>query len=136
MRLFGVCQRHRTREVHGKEMYDFTEACSQIMAEINQLLQTHDPPILVALDGGSGAGKSTLASLLAHEVHSVVVQLDDFFSANIPDREWDRRSVQEKVRDVFDWNRLRTDALEPLLANQTARWYPCDFAAGSSQKHP
>jgi uridine kinase len=111
-------------------MHDFTEACSQIRAEINRLLQTRHPPILVALDGGSGAGKSTLATLLESEVHAVVIQLDDFFSANIPDWEWDTRSVREKARDVFDWSRLRTEALEPLLANQTARWYPFDFAAG------
>jgi uridine kinase len=106
-----------------------TEASAKIVAAINRIL-THHSPILVALDGGSGAGKSTLASLLANEVDSVVVQLDDFFSANIPDWEWDSRSVQEKVRDVFDWNRLRTNAIEPLLANQTARWYPFDFGAG------
>jgi uridine kinase len=110
-------------------MPGLTEASAQIVAAINRML-THHSPILVALDGGSGAGKSTLASLLAREVDSVVVQFDDFFSANIPDWEWDSRSVREKVRDVFDWNRLRTDAIEPLLANVTAIWHHFDFAAG------
>ena len=129
-------------------MYDFTEACSQIMAEINRLLQTHQPPILVAVDGGSGAGKSTLASVLGQQVDAVIVQIDDFFSASIPDWEWDARSVQERVRDIFDWKRLRIDALAPLLANQVAKWDPLDFAAGlrpdgtyalsqqAVQKHP
>ena len=111
-------------------MHDFTEACSQITAEIDRLLQTRHPPILVALDGRSGAGKSTLASVLGQKVEAVIVQIDDFFSANIPDWEWDTRSVQERVRAVFDWKRLRTDALEPLLANQVAKWYPFDFVAG------
>jgi adenylylsulfate kinase-like enzyme len=58
-----------------KMMFDFEEACSQIMVEIDHILITRRPPILVALDGGSGAGKSTLASMLAQKVDSAVVQL-------------------------------------------------------------
>ena len=111
-------------------MFSLVEACSQILISINHISQTCHSPILVALDGGSGAGKSTLASMLEQETDSVVVQLDDFFSANIPDWEWDVRSIPERARDVFDWQRLRTDALEPLLASKTARWHPFDFAAG------
>jgi uridine kinase len=68
--------------------------------------------------------------VLGQKIEAVIVQIDDFFSANILDWEWDARSVQERVRDVFDWKRLRTDALEPLLANQVATWYPFDFVAG------
>lgn len=111
-------------------MFGLVEACSQILIAINRLSQTCQPPILVALDGGSGAGKSTLASMLEQEIDSVVVQLDDFFSANIPDWEWDARSIPERARDIFDWQRLRNDALEPLLASKTARWHPFDFVAG------
>ena len=106
------------------------EACSQILVEINRLLQTRHPPILVALDGGSGAGKSTLAAMLERQVDSVVVQIDDFFSAGIPDWEWDARSISERARDVFEWQRLRSEALEPLLIRKIARWHPFDFAAG------
>ena len=106
------------------------EACSQIMIEVNRLLQTGHSPILVALDGGSGVGKSTLAGMLARQVDCVVVQLDDFFSAGIPDWEWDTRSIRERASDVFEWHRLRSEALEPLLARQIARWHPFDFAAG------
>jgi para-aminobenzoate synthetase len=111
-------------------MPEFSAACSQIAAAVNRLRQTRPSPLLVALDGGSGAGKSTLAARLAQELDSVVVQLDDFYAAQIPDWEWEIRSVQERAREVFDWQRLRTDALEPLLAGQTAKWYPFDFAAG------
>jgi uridine kinase len=61
---------------------------------------------------------------------AVVVPLDDFFAAHIPDWEWDTRSVAQRAQDVFDWQRLRAQALEPLLASQSARWHPFDFAAG------
>ncbi len=113
-----------------KKMFDLAEAYSQIMVAINRTLLTHHSPILVALDGGSGAGKSTLASMLEQEIDSVVVQSDDFFAANIPDWEWDERSIPQRAKDVLDWQRLRTDALEPLLASKIARWHPFDFAAG------
>ena len=91
---------------------------------------------IIIVTGRPAAGKSTLASMLEQEVDSVVVQSDDFFSAHIPDWEWDVRSVPERARDVLDWPRLRTDALEPLLASKTARWHPFDFAAGLRSDGP
>jgi para-aminobenzoate synthetase len=111
-------------------MFDLAEACFQIVVAINRTLPTHDSPILIAVDGGSGAGKSTLAYSLEQEIDAVVVPSDDFFSAHIPDWEWDVRSIPERARDVLDWQRLRTHALEPLLVSKTARWHPFDFAAG------
>jgi para-aminobenzoate synthetase len=113
-----------------QKMFDLSEACSQIVAAINQLAQGRQFPILVALDGGSGAGKSTLASMLGRQLDCVVVQLDDFFAANIPDWEWDSFSMQERATKVFDWQRVRAEALEPLLARKAAKWHPFDFAAG------
>lgn len=111
-------------------MFELAEARSQIAAAINRTLQGHHSPILVVIDGGSGAGKSSLAFLLEKEIDSVVVPSDDFFSAHIPDWEWDARSIPERARDVLDWQRLRADVLGPLLAGKTARWHPFDFAAG------
>jgi uridine kinase len=100
------------------------------VGEIERSRQEHHSPVLIAIDGGSGAGKSTLAALLEREIDAVVVPLDDFFAAHIPDWQWDARSVAERAQDVFDWQRLRAQALEPLLAGQSARWHPFDFAAG------
>ena len=110
-------------------MSELAAACSQIVTAIRQIL-VHRSPILVALDGGRGAAKSTLAAMLEQKIESVVIPLDDFYSASIPDWEWDTRSIPERVRDVFDWARLRTDALEPLLAGRPARWFPFDFVSG------
>lgn len=88
-------------------------------------------PLVVALDGASGAGKSTLAGLLAaRNAHIVVVPLDDFFAADIPDGAWATRSPAERLQDVFAWARVRAEALEPLRAGQAARWHPFDFGAG------
>jgi len=87
-------------------------------------------PMLVALDGGSGAGKSTLARVLADALEAVVVPLDDFYAAGIPDRAWDAMTDPERLAQVFDWNRLRLEALEPLLAGRPASWQPFDFESG------
>src|SRR5215204_4509353 len=111
-------------------MLDLEKACSQIKDEIKDISQNYPSPILVALDGGSGSGKSTLAALLGKQMDCVIVQLDDFFAAHIPDWQWDSKSVAERVRDVLDWQRVRSEALEPLLAGQTARWHPFDFQSG------
>ena len=86
-------------------------------------------PIVVALDGKSGAGKSTLASLIAGDVHAAVIQVDDFFAANIPNAAWDGMPIEQRATDVFDWQRLRSEALEPLITGRAVRWYPFDFDA-------
>ena len=106
------------------------DAAQTILAEIARRTDHSQAPLLIALDGGSGAGKSTLATLLERQMDAVVVPLDDFFAAHIPDWEWDTRSVAQRAQDVFDWQRLRAQALEPLLASQSARWHLFDFAAG------
>jgi para-aminobenzoate synthetase len=84
----------------------------------------------VALDGGSGAGKSTLAAMLEKELDTALIPIDDFFAANIPDSKWDDFTVTEKLMYVFDWSRLRRDAIEPLLNSKPARWYAFDFQSG------
>jgi len=115
-------------------MQDFNEelliAGKKIVVQIQNLLSIKQAPIVVAIDGGSGAGKSTLASVINHEFDIVLIPLDDFFSANIPDSEWDKFTVAEKLKNVFDWNRLRNDVLEPLLAGKPAKWHAFDFQSG------
>ena len=115
-------------------MQDFNEelliAGKKIVVQIQNLLSIKQAPIVVAIDGGSGAGKSTLASVINHEFDIVLIPLDDFFSANIPDSEWDKFTVAEKLKNVFDWNRLRNDVLEPLLAGKPTKWHAFDFQSG------
>jgi uridine kinase len=106
-------------------------ACREIIATIEQLL-VHKNPIVVALDGGSGAGKSTLAASIASELKVALIPLDDFFSADIPNRQWDEFTIEQKLKHVCDWNRLRKDVIEPLLQGDSARWYAFDFASQCS----
>ncbi|HEU0292294.1 MAG TPA: hypothetical protein VFR47_06140 [Anaerolineales bacterium] len=102
----------------------------KIVVQIRGLLVRKGPPIVIALDGGSGAGKSTIASIIARKLHTALIPLDDFFSANIPDSQWDEFRVEEKLQNVFDWNRVRQQVLEPLLKGMPARWYSFDFQSG------
>ena len=102
-------------------------ALDTILAEIHRRMANGKRPFLVALDGGSGAGKSTLALLIAQELQAALIQGDDFYAAHISDAEWDTRTPEQKAADAIDWQRLRTEALEPLLAGKPAQWHPFDF---------
>ncbi len=93
--------------------------------EIHQLLK-HKNPVLVALDGRSGTGKSTIAQAIASRVEGGIVLGDDFYSGGNDDA-WQELSAAEKVEKVIDWQRMRTQALEPLLAKRQASWHPLDF---------
>ena len=106
------------------------DACTKVIAAIRQLLSCQPGPIVVALDGGSGAAKSTLALLIENQVNAALIQVDDFFAADIPDSHWDEFSVEERLKYVFDWRRLRESAIEPLLAGEPAKWYAFDHESG------
>jgi uridine kinase len=102
----------------------------EVIAEIRRLLSSQCAPIVVAVDGGSGAGKSTLAAWIADRLDVALIPLDDFFAADIPDPQWDRFTVEERLAHVFDWERMRRDAIEPLLGRGPARWQAFDFTSG------
>lgn len=65
------------------------DAARQVNEAIRSLLARKGSPVVVALDGGSGAGKSTLAHSVRETFGGVIVPLDDFFSAQIPDHQWE-----------------------------------------------
>jgi len=106
------------------ECFDLAPACREVTAAIRRLAAARERPVLAALDGGSGSAKSTLARMIAAEVDGARVPLDDFYAA------WDKKAPRERVRDVFDWARLRAQALEPLLAGRRAAWQIFDFRSG------
>jgi para-aminobenzoate synthetase len=109
------------------------EHIKMITEAIQGLSKISSRPIVVAIDGASGSGKSTIAQFLCRQLPAVIVPLDDFFSADIPDDQWNKFSVQERLENVFDWNRVRAVALEPLRNNVPAQWHPFDFLAGIQQ---
>lgn len=104
-----------------------TEACATI---VEAIIQSDKVPLTVGFDGRSGAGKSTLVFQVAAETGAAIVPLDDFFTASIAHAEWDRMTVAARGRHVFDWARIRAEAIGPLRAGRTARWHPFDFDAG------
>jgi len=105
-------------------------AYERVIAEIRRVLSNRQTPVVVALDGGSGAGKSTLAALIERALDATVIPLDDFFSADIADERWDEFTVEEKLEHVFDWERMRDQAIAPLLEGRVARWHAFDFESG------
>lgn len=107
-----------------------TDACATIVAVATGATTSGQVPLVVAIDGRSGAGKSTLSSLVAEELCAAVVLLDDFFAASVPDADWDRMTVEERGANVFEWARIRSEAIMPLLAGGVARWHPFDFDSG------
>ncbi len=107
-----------------------SKACAKIVAAIQRRRQHASRPLVVALDGGSGAGKSTLAACVTERVDAAWIPVDDFYRADIPDHRWDDIPVDVRLDLIFDWQRLREDVIEPLLAGKCARWYAFDFVSG------
>ena len=87
-------------------------------------------PVVVALDGGSGAGKTTIAERLMRLTEVALVPLDDFYQTVIPESEWPYKTLEQRLNGVFDWSRVRREALEPLRAGRPGRWHAFDFMRG------
>lgn len=100
-------------------------ATDKIVFEISRLLKRKNP-VLVVLDGRSGTGKSTIAQAIASRVKGIIVVSDDFYSGGNDDA-WSGFSAKEKVDKGIDWQRMRAQVLEPLLAKKSASWHPLDF---------
>lgn len=110
-------------EVHGLD-----EGCAAIAAEARRAGRGRRP-VVIAIDGASGAGKSALAARVAEALEGALVPADDFFSAQLTDREWDVRTPEMRAGDAIDWTRLRAEVLEPLREGRAARWRGFDFSA-------
>jgi para-aminobenzoate synthetase len=109
-----------------KEYNDISSALKNMEKQISLLPK----PLIMAIDGGSGSGKTTIAKEIADTFNAIIIPLDDFFSANIPDSKWNDFTIEEKLGKVFDWDRLRKSALDPLLLGKQASWQAFDFESG------
>jgi para-aminobenzoate synthetase len=105
-----------------------------ILQEVERLRTKLCRPLIVALDGGSGAGKTTVAERLRRLLEIVIVPLDDFYQTVVPESQWPYKSVAERLQGVFDWSRVRRQALEPLRAGRPGRWHAFDFANGLGER--
>ena len=85
------------------------------------------PAVVVAIDGAGGSGKSALARELALLRDDVaVIEGDDFYR---PLKESTRAALTplEAVDLLFDWERLRDEALAPLVRGDEARFRRYDW---------
>jgi uridine kinase len=85
------------------------------------------PAVVVAIDGPGGAGKSALARELALLRDDVaIIAGDDFYR---PLNESTRAALTplEAVDLLFDWERLRDEALAPLLRGEDAHFRRYDW---------
>src|SRR5947199_4175797 len=48
----------------------------------------------------------------------------------VPESEWPHKTVEQRLNGVFDWSRVRSEALEPLRAGRRGRWHAFDFTRG------
>jgi uridine kinase len=88
-------------------------------------------PLLVAIDGYSAAGKSTLARRIAEVIPNVeIVEIDDFYRVMDEDERFRLPPDRGYERD-YDWERLRRELLEPLVAGQVAAYRRYDWDTGS-----
>jgi hypothetical protein len=107
---------------------ELSNASKQVSVVIQRLSSSRPEPFVVAIDGGSGAGKSTLASVIGGQFDVALIHLDDFFSAGIPDDQWDRFTIEERLEFVFDRRRARLAAREDqvFLTVWHRRWDPVE----------
>jgi uridine kinase len=67
--------------------------------------------------------------IIIREAGAAVIPSDDFYAAHIPDAQWELWTPAERYGSVIDWERIRREALEPLIHGEIARWLPFDFNA-------
>lgn len=117
-----------------------SEAVQAVLDAVGGLDRTAGSrPVVVALDGPSAAGTSTLALAIALRTPAAVLAGDDFHHpalATVDPVSRDAWTDPEVVDRVFDWRRLRTEALVPLAGGREAVYRPYDWHAGAGLAQP
>lgn len=87
------------------------------LVRLTNALKKH--PALVGIDGRGGSGKSTLARELAAQFDDsvAVVEGDDFYR-DMSDTERIKLTPEEGYELYFDWQRLKSEVLEPIHGGQ------------------
>ena len=107
---------------------DLTPA--EILSDAIDAAAHEGPAVVVGIDGPGGSGKSTLARELALLRDDVAIIPGDDFYRPLPERTRESLTPIEAVDLTFDWERLRDEALAPLLRGEPARYRRYDWAAG------
>jgi pantothenate kinase len=115
-----------------------TVSSRQVVDAIREWQIEASAPLVVTIDGHGASGKSTLAQIVGQELGATVVHTDDFFRPSDPQRP---RTAASQMSEYYDWERLRREAMTPLLAGQTAAFRAFDeatdsFKPGMAQAEP
>jgi hypothetical protein len=86
--------------------------------------------LVVAIDGHGTAGKSTIAAQIARATGAALVHTDDFFVRQ-PAPIAGQPPGLRPLRQYYDWNRIRAEALEPLRAGRSAKFRRFDWSRGA-----
>ena len=95
-----------------------TATAAELVSAAIDAAEHEGPALVVGIDGAGGAGKSALARELALLRDDVaIIEGDDFYR---PLTESTREALTplEAVDLLFDWERLRDEALAPLAARR------------------
>jgi uridine kinase len=102
---------------------------SSVLAEVVAAVprSTGGAPVRVAVDGADGAGKSVFAGALATRLRAagrpvVHASVDDFHRLRAERYRRGRDSPEGFWLDSFDYDRLRSDLLEPLSPGGSGRY--------------
>lgn len=112
-------------------------AVDHILTAVRRVAPT-PRPVVVAIDGPSAAGKSTLAAALALRTEAVVVAGDDFYAGGLTESSLAGladRTDADLAGTLFDWRRLREEALEPLRQGRAAHYRPYDWSVADGRPH-
>jgi molybdenum cofactor guanylyltransferase len=114
-------------------------AVSAILKMAAERQDRADHAMVIAIDGPSCAGKSILATAVALRSEVAVLEGDDFYRHTLPRLTVAQREAMSDatvVDAVIDWERLRDQALLPLLAGQPAVFQPYDWDADDGRLAP
>jgi len=110
--------------IYNHQSHDIKDPVRAIVDMLEQRMEKGTSPSVISIDGGSGAGKSVISAEVAASTGATIIHCDDFFNNTISDADWDAYSIKKRCRLCFDWERLRNEALLPLLAGQKVTYCP------------
>lgn len=106
-------------------MDKYIEQFERLREQLLSLPRRH-ATLLVGIDGPGGSGKSIFTRALCSSfLQSMIVQMDDFF---LPSAHRLKGEPADKpIGADFDWSRVYSQVLAPLLNDQEARYQRYDW---------
>ena len=96
------------------------ERFAQVRKHLEELIAGDAKRILIAIDGKCASGKSTLGFYLKDEFDANLFHMDDFFLQK-------EQRTPERMKEVggnVDYERFRTEVIEPVLAGENVLYRP------------